>query len=175
MEPPPCPTVKASGSPRLPRGRWACLAGAGRGVDWHWHRAGRQPQAGCSRRSTPRQPHVVVVDSQLQTPPDARLLIAGRVCYIYWCSPNDTAFQARETSPGKPGRRGRGSYRTLITKWTCQQCLQTWPAEERTNCMGRPGTKLNGSSFREGWWMKCLCIWPLHAGEKALQWPTLAL
>ena len=29
---------------------------------------------------TPRQPHVVVVDSQLQTPLDAQLFIAGRAC-----------------------------------------------------------------------------------------------
>ena len=45
--------------------------------------------------ATPRQPHVVVVDSQLQTPPDARLLIAGRACYIYCAGSNDTAFQGR--------------------------------------------------------------------------------
>ena len=47
---------------------------------------------------TPRQPHVVVVDSQLQTPLDAQLFIAGRACYIYAASQNDAkkfALEAR--------------------------------------------------------------------------------
>lgn len=47
---------------------------------------------------TPRQPHVVVVDSHLQTPPDANLLIADRCCYIYTAVRNDqkaAALRAR--------------------------------------------------------------------------------
>ena len=45
---------------------------------------------------TPRQPHVVVVDSQLQTPPDAHLFIAGRACYIYCAAPKDAQFEERQ-------------------------------------------------------------------------------
>ncbi|MEO8122385.1 MAG: bifunctional diaminohydroxyphosphoribosylaminopyrimidine deaminase/5-amino-6-(5-phosphoribosylamino)uracil reductase RibD, partial [Rhodoferax sp.] len=37
---------------------------------------------------TPRQPHLVVVDSRLQTPLDAHLFIAGRACIIYAAVPN---------------------------------------------------------------------------------------
>jgi len=35
---------------------------------------------------TPRQPHVVVVDSRLQTPLDAKLFVPGRSCFIYTAS-----------------------------------------------------------------------------------------
>ena len=45
---------------------------------------------------TPRQPHVVVVDSQLQTPTNAHLFIAGRACYIYCAAPKDVQFEARK-------------------------------------------------------------------------------
>lgn len=41
------------------------------------------PQLDVREVETPRQPHVVVVDSQLQMPPNARLLKAGRDCYVY--------------------------------------------------------------------------------------------
>ena len=40
--------------------------------------------------STPRQPHVVVLDSHLQTPPDAPFFIAGRACWIYAAGQFDT-------------------------------------------------------------------------------------
>jgi diaminohydroxyphosphoribosylaminopyrimidine deaminase/5-amino-6-(5-phosphoribosylamino)uracil reductase len=46
---------------------------------------------------TPRQPHVVVVDSQLQTPPDAHLFIAGRACYIYTAVQNEDKKAALES------------------------------------------------------------------------------
>lgn len=45
---------------------------------------------------TPRQPHVVVVDSNLQTPLDAPLFIAGRAVFIYAAHQNDTKKQALE-------------------------------------------------------------------------------
>ena len=46
--------------------------------------------------TTPRQPHLVVVDSRLDTPPDAPIFIAGRTVYIYARSQNDTKKQALE-------------------------------------------------------------------------------
>ncbi|MFZ3127387.1 MAG: bifunctional diaminohydroxyphosphoribosylaminopyrimidine deaminase/5-amino-6-(5-phosphoribosylamino)uracil reductase RibD [Rhodoferax sp.] len=45
---------------------------------------------------TPRQPHVVVVDSNLQTPADAPLFIAGRAAFIYAARQNDAKKQALE-------------------------------------------------------------------------------
>ena len=38
---------------------------------------------------TPRQPHLVVVDSRLETPPDAALFAPGRKVFIYAAVPDD--------------------------------------------------------------------------------------
>jgi len=46
----------------------------------------------------PRQPHVVVVDSRLQTPPDAQLFVPGRGVFIYAAVPHaarQAALEAR--------------------------------------------------------------------------------
>jgi diaminohydroxyphosphoribosylaminopyrimidine deaminase/5-amino-6-(5-phosphoribosylamino)uracil reductase len=48
---------------------------------------------------TPRQPHLVVVDSRLQTPPDAHIFIAGRPVWIY--------AAARRRSQGRRARSPR--------------------------------------------------------------------
>jgi diaminohydroxyphosphoribosylaminopyrimidine deaminase/5-amino-6-(5-phosphoribosylamino)uracil reductase len=48
--------------------------------------------------NTPRQPHLVLVDSQLETPLDAHFFIAGRALFIYTASQNEakkSALQAR--------------------------------------------------------------------------------
>ncbi|OLP04787.1 riboflavin biosynthesis protein [Rhodoferax antarcticus ANT.BR] len=45
---------------------------------------------------TPRQPHLVGVDSRLETSLDAALFIASRACYIYAAVPNDIKKQALE-------------------------------------------------------------------------------
>ena len=44
--------------------------------------------------ATPRQPQLVVVDSRLETPPDAPLFIAGRAVFIYAAVPNEAKQQA---------------------------------------------------------------------------------
>lgn len=47
---------------------------------------------------TPRQPHLAIVDSRLETPLDAHLFIAGRALYIYCAVQDDakkTALEAR--------------------------------------------------------------------------------
>lgn len=65
--------------------------------------------------STPRQPQAVVLDSRLQTPPDAQLFIATRACSIYAAGHFDANFYARkaalqargatvESMPGADGR-----------------------------------------------------------------------
>ena len=48
--------------------------------------------------ATPRQPQLVVVDSRLQTPPDASLFIAGRACTIYAAGTSDSEFADRKAT-----------------------------------------------------------------------------
>lgn len=47
-----------------------------------------QPKLDVRLVETPRQPHVVIVDSQLHTPQDAPLFIAGRAVFIYTAAQN---------------------------------------------------------------------------------------
>ena len=99
--------------------------------------------------ATPRQPHVVVVDSQLQTPPDARLLIAGRACYIYCAAPNDTAFQER-----KQALESQGAVVVELPNAHNKVDLPAMLADLASRGVNElhveAGTKLNGSFIREG-------------------------
>lgn len=99
--------------------------------------------------ATPRQPHVVVVDSQLQTPPDARLFIAGRACYIYCAAPNDTAFQAR-----KQALESQGAVVVELpnaqNKVDLSAMLADLAAKGVNELHVEAGSKLNGSFIREG-------------------------
>ena len=99
--------------------------------------------------ATPRQPHVVVVDSQLQTPPDARLFIAGRACYIYCAAPNDTAFQAR-----KQALESQGAVVVELPNAHNKVDLSAMLADLASRGVNElhveAGTKLNGSFIREG-------------------------
>lgn len=99
--------------------------------------------------ATPRQPHVVVVDSQLQTPPDARLLIAGRACYIYCAAPNDTAFQAR-----KQALENQGAVVVELPNAHNKVDLSAMLADLASRGVNElhveAGSKLNGSFIREG-------------------------
>ncbi|MGH8846541.1 MAG: bifunctional diaminohydroxyphosphoribosylaminopyrimidine deaminase/5-amino-6-(5-phosphoribosylamino)uracil reductase RibD, partial [Polaromonas sp.] len=60
---------------------------------------------------TPRQPHLVVVDSRLETPLDAHLFIAGRTLYIYAAEQNDAKKSALEARGATviylPGANGK--------------------------------------------------------------------
>lgn len=99
--------------------------------------------------ATPRQPHVVVVDSQLQTPPDARLLIAGHACYIYCAAPNDTAFQAR-----KQALESQGAVVVELPNAHNKVDLSAMLADLASRGVNElhveAGSKLNGSFIREG-------------------------
>lgn len=99
--------------------------------------------------ATPRQPHVVVVDSLLQTPPDARLLIAGRACYIYCAAPNDTAFQAR-----KQALESQGAVVVELPNAHNKVDLSAMLADLASRGVNElhveAGSKLNGSFIREG-------------------------
>jgi len=94
---------------------------------------------------TPRQPHVVVVDSQLQTPPDARLFMAGRICYIYAAIQNDEKKAALEASGATviclPNAQGKVDLAAM---------LRDLAARGVNELHVEAGHKLNGSLLREG-------------------------
>ena len=94
---------------------------------------------------TPRQPHVVVVDSQLQTPPDAHLFIAGRACYIYAAAQNDAKKAALEARGATviylPNAQGKVSLPAMLRD-LAQRGVNELHVEA--------GNKLNGSFVREG-------------------------
>jgi diaminohydroxyphosphoribosylaminopyrimidine deaminase/5-amino-6-(5-phosphoribosylamino)uracil reductase len=98
---------------------------------------------------TPRQPHLVVVDGQLETPLDAALFIAGRACYIYAAVPNDAKKAALEARGAKviylPGQ-------TPVTqsKVDLNAMLLDLAKREINELHIEAGHKLNGSLVREG-------------------------
>jgi diaminohydroxyphosphoribosylaminopyrimidine deaminase / 5-amino-6-(5-phosphoribosylamino)uracil reductase len=110
-----------------------------------------QPQLDVRLVNTPRQPHLVIVDSDLQTPPDAPLFIAGRAIYIYAAGPNDAkaaALQARgATIIYQPGSRADG---TPTGKVDLAAMLQDLGRREINELHVEAGHKLNGSFVREG-------------------------
>lgn len=98
---------------------------------------------------TPRQPHLVVVDSRLEMPLDAHLFIAGRALYIYAAVPNDAKKAALEALgatviylPGQqPGTQGKVDLAAM---------LRDLAAREINELHVEAGHKLNGSLIREG-------------------------
>ena len=98
---------------------------------------------------TPRQPHLVVVDSRLETPLDAHLFIAGRSIYIYAAVPNElkkAALEARGATviylPGvTPGTEGKVDLKAMLLDLA---------AREINELHVEAGHKLNGSLIREG-------------------------
>lgn len=96
--------------------------------------------------ATPRQPHLVIVDSQLQTPLEARLLsIPNRTCLIYTASgdPEKTAaLEGRSATvvhlPNPQGKVDLGAM------------LQDLGRRAINELHVEAGHKLNGSFLREG-------------------------
>ena len=99
--------------------------------------------------ATPRQPQVVVLDSRLQTPPDAQLFVATRAYHIYAAGHFDTHFAAR-----KAALEARGA---VVTQLAGAQGQVDLPAMLRH--LGQRGTnelhveagqQLNGALLRAG-------------------------
>lgn len=94
---------------------------------------------------TPRQPHLVVVDSRLETPLDARLFVPGRTIYIYAAVPNEekkAALEARgATVVHQPGANGKVDLAAM---------LRDLAQREVNEVHVEAGYKLNGSLIREG-------------------------
>ncbi len=99
--------------------------------------------------NTPRQPHLVVVDSRLETPLDAQLFMASRSLYIYAAVPNDArkaALEARGATvvylPGHlPGTESKVDLAAM---------LRDLGQREINELHVEAGHKLNGSLVREG-------------------------
>lgn len=94
---------------------------------------------------TPRQPHVVVVDSQLQTPPDANLFLAERDYYIYTAVDNNDKKAALEARGARviylPHSSGKVDLAAMLRDLG-QRGINELHVEA--------GHKLNGSLVREG-------------------------
>lgn len=94
---------------------------------------------------TPRQPHIVVVDSRLQTPLDAHLFIAGRACIIYAAVQNDAkkaALEARgATVVMLPDSQGKVDLAAM---------MHDLGTREINELHVEAGSKLNGSLIRAG-------------------------
>ncbi len=95
--------------------------------------------------ATPRQPHLVVVDSRLETPPDAHLFIAGRALFIYAAVPNDQKQKALEARGATviylPGANAKVDLAAM---------LRDLARREVNELHVEAGHKLNGSLIREG-------------------------
>jgi diaminohydroxyphosphoribosylaminopyrimidine deaminase/5-amino-6-(5-phosphoribosylamino)uracil reductase len=95
--------------------------------------------------ATAWQPWVVVVDSRLETPPDANVFIPGRAIIIY-CAIDDAARSAALEARGAtvvrlPGPGGKVDLRAM---------LRDLASREVNELHVEAGHKLNGSLMREG-------------------------
>jgi diaminohydroxyphosphoribosylaminopyrimidine deaminase/5-amino-6-(5-phosphoribosylamino)uracil reductase len=99
--------------------------------------------------NTLRQPHLVVVDSRLQTPLDAHLFIAGRALFIYAAVQNDEKKAALEAQgatviymPGQtPQTQDKVDLKAMLTDLALREINELHV---------EAGHKLNGSLIREG-------------------------
>ena len=100
---------------------------------------------------TPRQPHLVVVDSDLQTPLDVPFFIAGRAVFIYAAVQNDAKKTALEALGAKviylPGHDAQGH---PTGKVDLAAMLKDLGQREINELHVEAGFKLNGSLLREG-------------------------
>ena len=94
---------------------------------------------------TPRQPHLVVIDSRLETPLDAHLFIGGRSLYIYAAEQNDVKKTALEKCGATviylPGAGGKVDLRAV---------LHDLAQREVNEVHVEAGHKLNGSLIQAG-------------------------
>ena len=92
-----------------------------------------------------RQPALVLVDSRLELPPDARLLLPGRRLWIYTAQPDAprrAALQARGAEViALPGPNGKVDLAAM---------LRDLARREVNELHVEAGFKLNGSLVREG-------------------------
>ncbi|WP_198971136.1 bifunctional diaminohydroxyphosphoribosylaminopyrimidine deaminase/5-amino-6-(5-phosphoribosylamino)uracil reductase RibD [Xylophilus sp. ASV27] len=147
------------GSTALPDGRSQWITGAPARADGHAWRARAcavltgvgtvledDPQLDVRLIETPRQPHLVIVDSRLETPPQARLFaVPQRAVWIYCAQPDaerQAALQARgATVTCLPNLQGKVDLAAL---------LRDLGRREVNELHVEAGARLNGSLVREG-------------------------
>lgn len=98
---------------------------------------------------TPRQPHLVVVDSRMETPLDARLFMAGRDLLIY-AAVRDDARQAALEARGATVIYLPGQQAGTQGKVDLAAMLRDLATREINELHVEAGHKLNGSFIREG-------------------------
>ena len=100
---------------------------------------------------TPRQPHLVVVDSKLETPLDSPIFMAGRKLFIYAAQPDPAKAEALTTQGATviylPGAQADG---TPTGKVDLAALLRDLGQREINELHVEAGHKLNGSLVREG-------------------------
>jgi diaminohydroxyphosphoribosylaminopyrimidine deaminase / 5-amino-6-(5-phosphoribosylamino)uracil reductase len=100
---------------------------------------------------TPRQPHVVVVDSDLQTPPDAQIFIASRAVFICSRAQNGVDYANRKASLQARGATVIELPSDALTgKVDLAAMLLELGRREINELHVEAGYKLNGSLVRAG-------------------------
>ena len=98
---------------------------------------------------TPRQPHLVLVDSHLRTPPDAQLFLPGRKVFIYAAEPHadrQAALQARgATVIYLPDRQAGERHQVDLAAM-----LLDLGQREINELHAEAGQRLNGALIRAG-------------------------
>ena len=107
------------------------------------------PQLDVRLVDAPRQPHLVVVDSRLETPLDAHLFIAGRAIYIYAAVENDVKKAALEAQ-GATVIYTPGQTPETKNKVDLRAMMRDLAAREINELHIEAGQKLNGSLVKEG-------------------------
>jgi diaminohydroxyphosphoribosylaminopyrimidine deaminase/5-amino-6-(5-phosphoribosylamino)uracil reductase len=97
----------------------------------------------------PRQPHLVVVDSRLETPLNAQLFIAGRALYIYTAN-RDSGKRAALEAKGATVIVLPGQQAGTLDKVDLAAMLHDLAAREINELHVEAGHKLNGSLIRGG-------------------------
>ena len=112
---------------------------------------GDNPRLDVRAVDTLRQPHLVVVDSRLETPLDAQLFDADRTLYIYAAEQNDARQAALEARGATviylPGPNGKVDLAAM---------LRDLAQREVNEIHVEAGHKLTGSLLREGLIDECL-------------------
>ena len=98
---------------------------------------------------TPRQPHLVVVDSRLETPLDAHLFVPGRNLYIYAAQQDEARKRALEALGARvvymPGQSADTQGKVDLAAM-----LRDLATREINELHVEAGHRLNGSLIREG-------------------------
>lgn len=131
------PAARADGHASRAR---ACAILTGSGTVRH-----DRPTLDARLADTPRQPHLVVVDSHLQTPPDAPIFIAARAVFICANSQNDAKKQALEAAGATVLHLPHATGRVDLTA-----LLQELARREINEVHVEAGHTLNGALIQAG-------------------------